>query len=502
VQLKVVYYGPAVGGKTTNLQLLHAAAQERHRGEFISVNSLQDRTILFDLLPLRGIGFHGFEIRFQLVAVPGQAAYAATRRLVIRNADAVVFVANSAADRVDENVASLREMTTNLVEGGLDAAEIPIGFQYNKRDLPQVASVEELGGALNYRDAPAREAVAIRGEGVLETLGCILEQTIAQLVERYPGLSLGAHENTGTWTWSAIQQVFGGTSLAGRVALPVPSGDNGDHRLVRVAVPRLGDGSEAPTVSDHALVDSYVQASIDLGSALERMRADRDDVRRRLRDLERVLSTVEALEDGQTAGAAMGGVLQLFLDSAGCRRGSLIAPGADRRVQGIAAVGISREPFLTGPEALSTARHRFIPLKEPLLVNPTQMPDVAEVLARMTPPVKGLAVVPVRSGLGVHGLVMLYFSPTEALPPPDLLQHFGLLARGLSSWFVLRRGHSLTTSAASMRRAMPEIEAVVRAAADLVRRAGREPEMAGGFLQQAAGALEGIARLAKGLADR
>ena len=502
VLLKVVYYGPAVGGKTTNLQLLHEAAEDRHRGEFISVNSLQDRTILFDLLPLRGIGFHGFEIRFQLVAVPGQAAFASTRRLVIRGADAVVFVANSAEDRVEENVASLREMTSNLVESGLDPASIPIAFQYNKRDLPKVASLEELGRLLNYRAAPWREAVAIRGEGVVETLGCVLEQMIGQLVEKYPGLSLGSGETNGSWTWSAIQQVFGRTTLAGRAALPASGGDGDDHRLVRVPVPRLAEGPDAEPVNDHALVDTYIQASMDLGDALERVREERDDARRRLRDLEGVLSTVEALEEGESTGGAMSSVLQLFLDSAGCRRGSLIAPGADRRVQVIAAAGLPLEPFLAGPETLSIARKQFIPLKLPMLVNPAQMPEVGDVLTRMTPAVKGMAVVPVRSGLGVHGLVMLYFAPTETLPPPEMLQHFGLLARGLSSWFVLRRGHALTTSAAASRRVLPEIEAVVRAASELVRTANREPEMARGLLDQAAGALDGVARLAKGLVER
>jgi signal recognition particle receptor subunit beta len=501
VQLKIVYYGPAVGGKTTNLQLLHAAAEDRHRGEFISVNSQQDRTILFDLLPLRGIGFHGFEIRFQLIAVPGQAAYAATRRLVIRGADALVFVANSAEDRVEENVASLREMTGNLVESGLDPASLPIVFQYNKRDLPKVASLDDLGRALNYREAPWREAIAIRGEGVVETLGCVLEATIGQLIEKYPGLSLGPGETTNSWTWGAIQQVFGHTSLAGRGALP-PAGEGEDHRLVRVAVPRFAEGPGAQQANDHALVDSYVQASLNLGDALERTREERDDARRRLGDLEGILCTVEALEEGQSAAEAMSSVLQLFLDAAGCRRGSLVAPGPDRKVQVIAAAGLPVEPFLAGPEALSIARQHFIPLKQPLLVNPGQMPDVAELLARMTPPVKGLAVVPVRSGLGIHGLVLLYFAPAEALPSPEAVQHFGLLARGLASWFVLRRGHSLTTSAAALRRALPEIEAVVRAASDLVRTASREPDMARGLLDQAAGALDGVARLAKSLGER
>ena len=115
VLLKVVYYGPAVCGKTTNLRMLHAAALARHRGELITVNSQQERTILFDLLPLRGVGFHGFDIRFQLVAVPGQAPYGATRRLVMRGTDAIVFVANSAAELATNTTASVPRTTSRRV---------------------------------------------------------------------------------------------------------------------------------------------------------------------------------------------------------------------------------------------------------------------------------------------------------------------------------------------------------------------------------------------------
>jgi hypothetical protein len=195
----------------------------------------------------------------------------------------------------------------------------------------------------------------------------------------------------------------------------------------------------------------------------------------------------------------MSSVLHLMLDAAGNRRGSVIGPGADRRVHAIAVSGIDQDPFLGTQDTLAIARQQFIPLRQPLLANPAQMPDVADVLAKMAPPVKGLTVVPVRSGLGVHGLVLLYFSPTETLPPPPLLQHFGLLARGLASWFVLRRGQSLSTTASAMRRALPEIEAAVRAASDLVRTANREPHVARGLLDQTAGMLDGIARLAQGL---
>ena len=259
VQLKILYYGPAVGGKTTNLQALHASAQGRHRGEFIAVNSQQDRTILFDLLPLRGVGFHGFDLRFQIVAVPGQAPYAATRKLVTRGADAVVFVANSATDRLQENVASLQEMNGNLVANGLDPATIPIVYQYNKRDLPDILSVEELSAALNVRRAPWLEGVAVRGEGVLETLATILEHTMEYLTTRYRSLALEPGETVQAWTWGAVQQVFGRRLSRGRSCrrsaapsvLPAPGagvgpaaaqgGERGRHRQGhrRLVRPRL-----------------------------------------------------------------------------------------------------------------------------------------------------------------------------------------------------------------------------------------------------------------------
>src|SRR5512134_43573 len=115
IKIKIVYYGPPVGGKTTNLQVLHGNASLERRGEMVSINSAQDRTILFDLLPLRAASFRGFEMRLQLLAVPGQAVYLATRRLVLKGADALVFVANSAADRWEENVQVFRVMTDSLL---------------------------------------------------------------------------------------------------------------------------------------------------------------------------------------------------------------------------------------------------------------------------------------------------------------------------------------------------------------------------------------------------
>jgi signal recognition particle receptor subunit beta len=216
IKVKIVYYGPPVGGKTTNLQVLHRAADQHRRGEMISINSAQDRTILFDLLPLKTPGFRGFDLRLQLLAVPGQAVYAATRRLVLKGADSLVFVANSAVDRFEENLQSYREMTHNLLSHHLEPSTMPLVFQYNKRDLPDVLTIEELNRSLNIRESEALPAVAVRGEGVLETFTAILAHTVQDMATRYAILKEGTPIRQ--WAEAAARDLFGGSRL--RVVAP------------------------------------------------------------------------------------------------------------------------------------------------------------------------------------------------------------------------------------------------------------------------------------------
>ncbi len=498
VQLKILYYGPAVGGKTTNLQALHASAQNRHRGEFIAVNSQQERTILFDLLPLRGVGFHGFDVRFQLVAVPGQAPYAATRRLVTRGTDAVVFVANSARDRLQENVSSLQEMNGNLAANNIDPATVPLVFQYNKRDLPQILSVDELSASINARRVPCLEAVAVRGEGVLETLATVLEHTMEFMARRYRSLALGPGETVQAWTWSAVQQVFGRTSLAGTVVRPGREGDESGQRWVQVAVPKLPkDASEGAT--DKGIVDSYVQASMQLSQALDQMREERDAAHRRIQELNLTLRAIEAIGEGQTSEETLRATLAHLVQGASCGRGTLLGQRPDRRLYMAAAVGMEREPFLSSAEAFEIARKRFFPLKSPQLVSPETSPELARLLSSLTPPAKALVAVPVRSGFGLHALMIFYFGAMDPLPSPAVLGHIGLMARALAAWFVVQRGRSLEASAEAVRHALPEIEQVTKLASDLVRAAAREPAKAGQLLERAARTLEGVSVLASSL---
>lgn len=182
---KVVYYGPARSGKTTNLQWIHRALPEQRRSEMTSLATENDRTLFFDYLPLDLGEISGFRIRFQLYTVPGQVYYNATRKLVLRGADGVIFVADSERGRQDENVESLRNLHENLLEHGFDVREMPLVMQYNKQDLDDAVPADQLNETLNFRDVPAHPAEAIRGLGVLETLRAVSELVLRGVAQRF-----------------------------------------------------------------------------------------------------------------------------------------------------------------------------------------------------------------------------------------------------------------------------------------------------------------------------
>jgi signal recognition particle receptor subunit beta len=178
---KIVYYGPGLCGKTTNLLHVHQKTAPGSRGEMVSLETETDRTLFFDLLPLDIGVIGGLKVRLQLYTVPGQVFYNATRKLVLKGVDGVVFVADSQGEMIDANVESLRNLRENLSELGLNLQEIPLVFQYNKRDLPDILSVEELNGAINPYGLVFHEAAALHGIGVFETLKSITRLTIQEI---------------------------------------------------------------------------------------------------------------------------------------------------------------------------------------------------------------------------------------------------------------------------------------------------------------------------------
>ena len=172
---KIVYYGPGLSGKTTNLQYVHAKVPGNTRGKLISLATEADRTLYFDFLPINIGTVNGFAAKFQLYTVPGQVYYNATRKLVLRGVDGIVFVADSQPSKMDENIESLTNLEENLREYGYDINDIPVVIQYNKRDLPGVLPVDQLEAQLNPRGYPIYEASATVGNGVFDTLKLIIK---------------------------------------------------------------------------------------------------------------------------------------------------------------------------------------------------------------------------------------------------------------------------------------------------------------------------------------
>jgi len=184
ISCKIVYYGPGLCGKTTNLQHIYKKISPDSKGKMISLATETERTLFFDFLPLALGEIKGFKVRFHLYTVPGQIFYDASRKLILRGVDGVIFVADSQVERMDANLESMENLIKNLKEHGFNLEELPYVIQYNKRDLPNSIPAEELNDALNPRKVPAYDAVAPTGEGVFETLKHVAKLVIMELKQK------------------------------------------------------------------------------------------------------------------------------------------------------------------------------------------------------------------------------------------------------------------------------------------------------------------------------
>ncbi|MDO3378012.1 GTP-binding protein [Geoalkalibacter halelectricus] len=181
INCKIVYYGPGLCGKTANLQYVYQKTAPEAKGKMISLATETERTLFFDFLPLALGEIRGFKVRFHLYTVPGQVFYDASRKLILKGVDGVVFVADSQEERLDANIESLENLRYNLEEQGMALEKLPFVIQYNKRDLPNVSSLEELRSLLNPDAVPDFEACALSGEGVFETLKAVAKLILLDL---------------------------------------------------------------------------------------------------------------------------------------------------------------------------------------------------------------------------------------------------------------------------------------------------------------------------------
>jgi len=181
INCKVVYYGSGLGGKTTNLEYVFSRVSPDTKGKMISLATDTERTLFFDFLPIDLGEIRGFRTRFHLYTVPGQVYYNASRRLILKGVDGLIFVADSQRSRLEANIEAMHNLYENMESYGYDVETIPFAIQYNKRDLPDIMSVEELRSVLNPMGVPDFEAVAIEGEGVFQTLSSVSKLVVKSL---------------------------------------------------------------------------------------------------------------------------------------------------------------------------------------------------------------------------------------------------------------------------------------------------------------------------------
>ncbi len=441
LRVKIVYYGPALGGKTTNLSVLHERALQSRRGEFVSVNSMQDRTILCDLLPLRSGGFRGFDLRLQLLAVPGQAMYAATRRVVLKAADGVVFVANSASDRWRETAQSFEEMNAHLLAHQLDPHTIPLVFQYNKRDLPQTVELATLQRELNVRHVPSFPAVATQRTGVLETFSAILRVTMSDLCRRYRTMELPPGQSVETWTTQAVQEMFGRDRLdaapaeeAEEVELAdgtVVAIERSGHRRVQVTTPEETPAAPAPNArAGDSILASYAEASTELGFVVSELREERDTARGRLQEMREALEVATQSAGVGEVESRIGRLLQVLGRAAGASGAALrLLAGESKRI-------LVLPPLASDPLSRTSWGRDHIDalgdLAEPLVEEAVESAELTDALRAGKPSFEAAVVVPLRSTERLLALALLYYDVHAVLPSREALLHLGFLARALA----------------------------------------------------------------------
>ena len=272
IKAKVVYYGPAQSGKTTNLEQIHRLTDPAANNRLISLNTAQDRTLFFDLLPFSLGAVSGYDFKIQLYTVPGQVQYNATRRVVLASADAVVFVADSRKAVLKENTAAFENMKVNLLANRLVPEKLPLVLQYNKQDLPDLLSSAELGKALNPWGRRAFPAVASQGDGVMETFVAVVQEMLAAIAVKYnlkeKGLDPAAVPETVAEAFAAVLRRAGDA--------PAPEPGEGPAPTARIVV---AASTEAPPAAPTAgaaegglvseeLLHRSIRSNVDLAEAL------------------------------------------------------------------------------------------------------------------------------------------------------------------------------------------------------------------------------------------
>ena len=456
LRAKILYYGPAAGGKTTTLQVLHRQARGERRQELVSVNTAQDRTILFDLLPLSTPAFRSYELRFQIVAVPGQKFYGATRKMLLKNADSIIFVANSATDRWQENLQSMKEMTEYLLDHGIEPSSIPLVFQYNKRDLPDTTDLQIMERGLNARGAPSFPSIATQGKGVLESFGAGLERTMTELATRYKiGENLGDARSAREWASRTMEEIFGASleELKKSEAIPEPPRTLPPTKVMRVKAPKLsqalsttGAPLEAPPAlgsgppvhsttggaieldasSANAMVESYAEAASSLADHISEL-TDKSDLESKRIDAFKAVTDVakqlfEAAPDETPV--LLEGLVTALAHSLRCNQASLSLIRPDGHFEQVTGHGLQVDPLegakTPGGRPLAQA---IVDGSKPMIQVRGEAGPLEEAMDRAGMDCVAVVAFPMKTPLHAVGLLTFYLPQEAPVPDRDTIEH-------------------------------------------------------------------------------
>ncbi len=456
LRAKILYYWPAAGGKTTTLQMLHRLARGDRRQELVSVNTAQDRTILFDLLPLSTPAFRSYELRFQIVAVPGQKFYGATRKMLLKNADSIVFVANSATDRWQENLQSMKEMTEYLLDHGIEPSSLPVVFQYNKRDLPDTTDMKIMERGLNARGAPSFPSVATEGKGVLETFGSGLETTMTELATRYKiGENIGDARSAKEWASKTMEEIFGTTleELKKSGEVPEPPAEPPPTRVFRVKAPKLSavapasstleapsllGGSNPPvhsppagaieldTKSANAMVESYAEAASSLADHISELREQTEVESKRVEAFTVVADVAKKLFEAtpDETPVLLEGLVESLSKTLRCKQASLSLIRPDGNFEQVVGMGLQVDPLenakTPGGRPLAQA---IVDGARPMLQVRGEAGPLEDAMDRAGMDCVAVVAVPMRTPVHALGLMTFYLPQEAPAPNKETIDH-------------------------------------------------------------------------------
>ncbi len=333
VKIKIVYYGPAVGGKTTSLQQIHSVLDPERRTRLYSLNTAEDRTLFFDLLSLNLGRIRDFRLSLQLYTVPGQVQYDATRRTVLAGADGVVFVADSQVEQRAANLESLSNLRLNLIANSLDVQTVPIVFQYNKRDLDPILSIEEMEAALNPQGLPSFPTVAITGDGVLEAFAAIGELTLVTVADK-----LGVGSNPQALDRLRQQMNKAMAPFLAEDGAPPPVDD-----IETTVAERGGEALEALTDDD--LVTEAVRANLAMGDLNARLDSLSRLLERKVRVMAGISDYGRAVSNQRDPAAALRLLISTAVKLLQVQGASVLIVPTSGRLREAVVHGFTEDPF-------------------------------------------------------------------------------------------------------------------------------------------------------------